>query len=178
MNNNVFDSQLGFLPGNRTSDAHNLRKYCHKKNAYICGCFVDFSRAFDCIPRNVLFNKLIRDRRTGKFLKIIANLYEGSTTRVKLGDNMSQEFENHKGVKQGCILSHLLFNIFLSDLPKTLNPENQVLIHENVGVNCQIWADDLLLSESEVGLQSMLNHRSTYCKASGLEINDESSIFS
>ena len=152
MNNNVLsDSQLGFLPGNRTSDAHimiyNLiRKYCHKKNAYIYGCFVDFSKAFDCIPRNVLFEKLISYGITGKFLKIIANLHEGSKTRIKLGDKMSQELENHKGAKQGCIL---IFNIFLSDLPKTLNPDNQVLIHENVGINCLIWADDLLLSESE-----------------------------
>ena len=85
---------------------------------------------------------------------------------------MSQELENHKGVKQGCILSPLLFNIFLSDLPKSLNPDNQAIIHENVGVNCLIWVDDfLLLSESEGGLQSMLNHLSTYCKANGLEIN-------
>ena len=172
MNNNVLsDSQLGFLPGNRTSDAHimlyNLvRKYCHKENAYIYGCFADFSKAFDCIPRNVLFEKLIRYGITGKFLKIIANLYEGSKTRIKLGDKMSQELENHKGLKQGCILSPLLFNIFLSDLPKSLNPDNQVIIHENVGVNCLIWADDLLLlSESEGGLQSMLNHLSTYSKA-------------
>ena len=78
---------------------------------------------------------------------------------------MSQEFENHKVEKQGCILSPLFFNIFLSDLPKTLNPENQVLIHENLGVNCLIWADDLLL-------QYMLNHLSTCCKANGLEINE------
>ena len=69
------------------------------------GCFVDFSKAFDCIPRNVLFEKLIRYGITGKFLKIIANLYEGSQIRIKLGDKMSQELENHKGVKQGCILS-------------------------------------------------------------------------
>ena len=85
---------------------------------------------------------------------------------------MLQELENNKGVKQGCILSPLLFNIFLSDLPKSLNPDNQVIIHENVCINCLIWADDvLLLSESEGGLQSMLNHLSTYFKANGLEIN-------
>ena len=105
MNNNVLsDSQLGFLPGNRTSDAHTMlynfiRKYCHKKNAYIYGCFVDFSKAFDYIPRNVLLEKLICYGITGKFFKIIANLYEGSKTRIKLGDKMSQELETHKGVK-------------------------------------------------------------------------------
>ena len=53
---------------------------------------------------------------------------------------MSQELENHKGVKQWCILSSLLFNNFLSDLPKSLNPENQVIIHEmhNIQQNGEI----------------------------------------
>ena len=57
-------SQLGFLPGNRTTDAHlilyNLiSKYCHKNNMKIYGCFVDFSKDFDSVPRNILFKKLL-----------------------------------------------------------------------------------------------------------------------
>ena len=48
-------SQFGFLPGNRTTDAHLmiynlLCKYCHRNNMKIYGCFVDFSKAFDSVP--------------------------------------------------------------------------------------------------------------------------------
>ena len=62
--NILSSSQLGFVPGNRTSDAllilHNLIDYyCHKMKRYLYGCFVDFSKAFDTIPRQNLFQKLL-----------------------------------------------------------------------------------------------------------------------
>ena len=61
--NILSEAQLGFVAGNRTSDAHiiihNLiQKYCHKGNKRIHSCFVDFSKAFDNISREVLFKKL------------------------------------------------------------------------------------------------------------------------
>ena len=64
-NNLLSKNQLRFLPGNRTSDAHiivhNLiRKYCHQKKSKTCSCFIDFSKAFDTIPRDLLFKKTSR----------------------------------------------------------------------------------------------------------------------
>ena len=61
--NILSDKQLGFVAGNRTSDAHiiinnHIRKYCHKYGSKLFSCFVDFSKAFDTIPRNILFKKL------------------------------------------------------------------------------------------------------------------------
>ena len=79
-NNLLSKNQLGFLPGNRTSDAHiivhNLiRKYCHKKKSKIYSCFIDFSKAFDTIPRDLLFKKLLNFNITGKFFNITKNIY-------------------------------------------------------------------------------------------------------
>ena len=52
-------SQLGFLAGNRTSDAHIIlnniiKKYCHNRNKKVYSAFIDFSKAFDSIRRDIL----------------------------------------------------------------------------------------------------------------------------
>ena len=64
------ENALGFVSGNRTSDAHLIlhyltQNYCHKSNRYIYSCFVDFSKAFDCIPRDILFQRLIEKGNHG-----------------------------------------------------------------------------------------------------------------
>ena len=121
--NILSESQLGFVPGNRTSDAHiiihNLvRKVCHKNNGKIFSCFVDFQKAFDSIPRDVLLKKLNNYGITGKFFNVLRIIYTSDKACIKLNNSRSAFFDLNLGVRQGCILSPLLFNIFLSDLTK------------------------------------------------------------
>ena len=121
--NNILKCQLGFLPGNRTSDAHIIihklvRKYCHKNNSRIYGCFIDFSKAFDMIPREILFNKLLNYNIKGNFFNVIKNIYTNDKACIKIGGQSTEYFKVNQGVRQGCVLSPLLFNIFMSDLPK------------------------------------------------------------
>ena len=77
-------------------------------------------------------------------------------------------------MKQGCILSPLLFNIFLSDFQKDIEKEENdpVEIKSADPLGCIIWADDiLLLSKSEVGLSNMLNTLKLYTEKNGMSIN-------
>ena len=172
-------SQLGFLPGNRTSDAlitlYNLIDYyCHKGKKYLYGCFVNFSKAFDSIPRHNLFEKLQKYDISGKFYDCLANLYRNDKACVKISQNLSSTFSVNQGVKQGCILSPLLFNIYMADLQNILeledNEPSQIL--PNGPCSCLIWADDvLILSESEQGLQNMLNNLHNFSEINGLKVN-------
>ena len=125
-NNIIAEEQLGFVKGNRTSDAHfvihNLiQDYCHKKGKHVYSCLVDFKKAFDSIPRDILFYKLKQYGISGKFFNVLKNMYSHDSTKIKIGESLSETIYPNQGVRQGCILSPTLFNIFLADLPKTLN---------------------------------------------------------
>ena len=175
----ICDNQLGFMPGNRTTDAliilYNLvNKYCIKNNKYIYACYVDFKKAFDSVPRHILFKKLLSHNITGKLYNCIKNMYTNDLTCIKIGDKLTETFCINRGVKQGCILSPLLFNIFIADLPKTLGDtsSNPVQIDETKTLNSIIWADDLiLLSETEAGLGNMLSNLKKYTEDNLLEVN-------
>ena len=76
------------------------------------------------------------------------------------------------GVRQGCVLSPLLFNKFMADLPLSLNQDSYVRLDDDSKMNCIIWADDLvLLSENEAGLEKLLEDLKTYSDKNKLEIN-------
>ena len=173
-------AQLGFVAGNRTSDPHiilqNLiQKYCHKKNQKIFGCFVDFSKAFDTVPRDILLRKLQEKGIDGRILEIIRMLYLSDTASVKIGKTYSPPFSTNIGVRQGCVLSPLLFNLFLADLQPLLQDcDDNVKIDESTSVSCFLWADDILMfSNSKEGLQGKLNKLEEYCTTNKLTVNTE-----
>ena len=174
----ISPSELGFVYGNRTSDPHiilhNLvRKYCHKRNKRLYGCFVDFSKAFDCVPRDILINKLKDRGIDGKVLEIIKTLYMEDTASVKIGKKFSKPFKTNRGVRQGCVLSPLLFILFLSDLQDVLDSsKDNVKVSKDTEISCLMWADDILiLSETEEGLQHKLNALAEYSKKNKLTVN-------
>ena len=158
--------QLGFIPGNRTSDAlllHNrVDQHCKQYNNNIYACFVDFQKAFDSVPRHKLFEKLINI--TGRFYECKKKLYSSDLSCIKIENRITDTFQNSQGVKQGCILSPLLFNIFLADLPKKFQEDGDLLkLNQNETICSIIWADDLLLlSQSEKGFNRMLTTLNVY----------------
>ena len=168
----IQNNQLGFMPGNRTSDAlvilYNLfQEYCLKNNKYIYACFVDFQKAFDSIPRHLLFEKLLGHNITGQFYNCIRNMYTKDLACICVDGKITESFHINKGVKQGCILSPLLFNIFLSDMPKFLGisqDSSPLNINQTETISSLLWADDLLMmSKTEQSLNDMLKNLDVYC---------------
>ena len=170
---------LGFVAGNRTSDAHLvvhslIQRYCHQENRKIFSCFVDFSKAFDTIPRDLLFEKLLKYGINGKFFNNIKTMYTNDNCCIKVGNKLTESFLANQGVKQGCILSPLLFNIFIADIVERFETENcrPIKIDESRNLSCLLWADDIiLLSHSEEGLRNMLSALDSYVNENGMSIN-------
>ena len=175
-NNILPNNQIGYQKGCRTTD-HILvlktiiDKYiCRNSNLYVC--FVDFKSAFDTVWRNALFYKLIKHGVGGNFLKLLQNMYNSVSYRVKVNGGITDKIESTIGVKQGCVMSPLLFNIFLADLPCIFDDTCDPVYLNLTCLSCLMYADDLvLMSESAKGLQNCITKLHKYCEKWNLTIN-------
>ena len=74
----------------------------HKSGNKLYCAFVDLSKAFDYINRNILWHKLIKLGVRGKKLNVIKSMYETVKSKVKYQNQLSEEFDCYLGVRQ-CI---------------------------------------------------------------------------
>ena len=99
----LHNSQIGFLPENRTADhVFTLRtlldKYVHYHKEKVYACFVDFRKAFDSFWHDGLFCKLLSAGINGQFYNLIKTLYCNSTCSIRIGENKTQDLTRTPGL--------------------------------------------------------------------------------
>ena len=73
-------------------------------------------------PNNLLFlYKLLQINVRGNFYKVIKSLYSNSTCSIRIENSETQPFHYTRGVRQGCILSPILVNLYVNDLAFSFN---------------------------------------------------------
>ena len=163
--NTLHKSQIGFLPNNRTADhvftpQTFIDNYVHNHKEKIYACFVDFKKAFDLVWHVGFLHKLLRITVGDCFYNLIKSLYFNSTYTIKIAHKQTRPFRYVRGVREGCILIPLLFNLYISDLPSAF--ENTLwdpfVLPNSTKINSLFYADDLIiLSRSKTGLQNCLD---------------------
>ena len=88
----------------------SLKKQEFQKNIYFC--FMDYVKAFDCMDHNKLW-KILKEMGIPDHLTcLLRNLYAGQEETVRTGPGTTDWFQIGKVVRQGCILSPCLFNLY------------------------------------------------------------------
>ena len=177
--NLLHPSQIGFIPGNRTSDhIFTLKtlhdKYINQNNEKIFACFVDFKKAFDSVWHEGLYLKLLESGVGGRFYDLIKDLYSNTRCAVKVSDHRTPFFSYNRGVRQGCVLSPLLFNLYINEIPNLFEKINSdpFLLPNGTKLNSLLYADDLvILSRSKSGLQNCLNSLNVWSNKWLMNIN-------
>ena len=109
VNQELPDVQGGFRKGRRTRDQianilwiiEKAREF--QKNIYFC--FIDYTKAFDCVDHNKLWKILKEMGIPGHLTCLLRNLYAGQEATVRTGHRTKDWFQIGKGVCQGCRLS-------------------------------------------------------------------------
>jgi len=135
-------------------------------------CSLDLAKAFDRVDHSLLFNKLM-DRKVPKvFIELLKSWYDKSYSKIKWGNSMSNRVKLLAGVRQGGILSPLLFAIFVDDLLVKLSNLRLGCCINGLSFNAIMYADDLiLLSISVHELQILVDICVSEFKCLRLEIN-------
>lgn len=171
--------QAGFRRDHRTTDqVFVLRTLIERARADkqpLYACYVDFKKAYDTIPRDLLWLKLQRIGVHGEFLQAVQALYAEVPMGVQFADGMSPTFDSLLGVKQGCPLSPTLFGIFIDDFQAELEAGSAgFALPTLAGVQTPalFYADDLaLVSTTTAGLQAQLDLLQAYSKRWRLTVN-------
>lgn len=174
--------QAGFRHDHRVADhVFTLRALIDRAHAgkHAFAAFVDFSKAFDTIPRDLLWRRMEEIGIHGELLGALRAMYRDVRCRVRAPEGLTDSFESTWGVKQGCPLSPLLFSLYVDPLEEelltaddTCEIDGDFLSLAGVPVPCLLFADDLvLLSSSRAGLQAMLGTLERFTRRTGLTVN-------
>ena len=92
-----------------------------QENIYFC--FIDYAKAFDCVDHSKLW-KILKEKGIPDHLTcLLRNLYAGQEETVRTGHGTTDWFRIGKGVRQGCILSLCLFNLYAEDIMRNARPD-------------------------------------------------------
>ena len=174
-------NQFGFKAKHGTDMAIYLIKETLTKyvecNSLVFMCLLDASKAFDRVHHGKLFGKLI-DRGVPYYIvRILAYWYAEQNLCVTWGPCISGKFRTTNGVRQGSVISPLLYNVYVDQLSERLNDLPIGCVVGDKVMNHVCYADDLILiSPSSSGMRRLLKTCSAYGISHDIIFNASKSV--
>ena len=175
------DSQFGFKENHSTSICATVFKditsfYLSRDTDVYCS-FVDATKAFDRLKFDKLFEILLFRKVPAVFIRVLYDLYTRQKICVSWAGVHSSYFTASNGIRQGGIISPVLFNIYIDILLQRLEANKVGCFIGNHYCGCLGYADDICLIAPSVGsLQKMLDICSNFGIDYGLQFNASKSV--
>ena len=169
--------QFGFKPGLSTTFCTGVLKgvvsHYLQRGSSVFACFLDASKTFDLVRHSLLFKKLLSVGLPDLVVRLLSRWYSSQQLNVRWGKAYSNKFGVSNGVRQGGVLSPILFSIYLDTL----------ISLKNTGVGCfgggqfagaLAYADDIvLMAPSLSALRLMLVCCESFATSHGLLFNPQ-----
>ncbi|KAK3539176.1 hypothetical protein QTP86_028667, partial [Hemibagrus guttatus] len=175
----IQEEQCGFRPSRGTLDQlytlHRVLEGSWEFAQPVHMCFVDLEKAFDRVPRGILWEVLWEYGVRGPLLKAVRSLYNQSRSLVRIASCKSDLFPVHVGLRQGCPLSPVLFIVFMDRISRHSQGLEGVRFGDH-RISSLIFADDVvLLASSGLDLQHALGRFAAECEAAGMRVSTSKS---
>ena len=170
------ERQKGFVPVNGCYEnvkiLQEIIKSQRRKRKEYNLVFIDLAKAFDTVSHKSIEKGLRRKGIPSQVIKTILDMYGKATTTITVGGKSTRKLKINAGVKQGCPLSPLLFNLIIDELIEELKETNIGIEIRGTLVGCMGFADDLvLIAEERVHMQILLEKCKTFFENKGLKAN-------
>jgi hypothetical protein len=176
-------SQKGFIKNTNGCSEHaillnELVHNANRKGKNLVTTAVDFTNAFGSIPHEMILAAMNQRGFPNWVCEIVKQMYEGATSVIELRGKRTDWIGWKRGVKQGCPLSPLLFNLCLESFLQAVRHKHKgqgvsiEIAEEKEEILVQAYADDVVLvSEKPEDLQEMLQTLEEFTEWSRMEVN-------
>ncbi len=141
----VTKNQFGFMPGRSTMEAiflvRQLMERYREQKKDLHMVFIDLEKAYDKIPRNVMWWALEKHKVPAKYITLIKDMYDNVVTSVRTSDVDTDDFPIKIGLHQGSALSPYLFALVMDEVTRDIQGDIPW---------CMLFADDVVLVDDSL----------------------------
>ena len=170
--------QKGFVPGEGCLEhsflVRSVMEDARRRHRQLHVVWFDLRNAFGSVPHNLIWYSMWKLRAPDNLVSILMDIYDGSTFTIQSAEWATGAIPQQRGVKQGCHISPLLFNLAIEGLIRGVESSSATgySFTEALEVKCLAYADDLaIVGATEEDVEVMLARLEEFSRWSHMDFN-------